>query len=115
MLAEAVTVQDAGGRMVYANTAAAQLLGCDTVEELLATPRRARGALRDHRRRRQPGGFEDLPSIRLLAGRDAPALLTRSVHRASGRVYWLMTKATLLDDGGERMAVNIIEDVTASR
>ena len=30
-------------------------------------------------------------------------------------MYWLMTKATLLDDGGERMAVNIIEDVTASR
>ena len=44
-----------------------------------------------------------------------PPLLTRSVHRASGRELWLLTKATLLDDGGELLAVNIIEDVTASR
>ena len=59
--------------------------------------------------------FDDLPSSRLLAGLDAPPLLTRSVHRASGRESWLLTKATLLDDGGELLAVNIIEDVTSSR
>ena len=116
VLAEAVTVQDESGRMVYANTAAAQLLGCATVDELLATPASelaARFEISDADG--NPVAFEDLPSVRLLAGRDTPPLLTRSVHRASGRVYWLMTKATLLDDGGERMAVNIIEDVTASR
>ena len=45
----------------------------------------------------------------------APPLLTRSVHRESGVESWLLTKATLLDDGGELLAVNIIEDVTASR
>ena len=63
MLAEAVTVQDAGGRMVYANTAAAQLLGCDTVEELLATPATelaARFEITDADG--DPVGFEALPS-----------------------------------------------------
>ncbi len=59
--------------------------------------------------------FEDLPSSRLLAGLDAPPLLTRSVHRETGVELWLLTKATLLDDGGEQLAVNIIEDVTSSR
>jgi hypothetical protein len=59
--------------------------------------------------------FADLPALRLLAGDEAPPLLTRSVHCASGRELWLLTKATLLDDGGELLAVNIIEDVTSSR
>jgi len=116
VLGEAVTVQDASGRMVYANAAAARLVGCATAEELLATPAEelterfdmfnADGSRAD---------FADLPALRLLAGQDAPPLLTRSVHRASGRELWLLTKATLLDDGGELLAVNIIEDVTASR
>jgi serine/threonine-protein kinase RsbW len=116
VLGEAVTVQDANGRMVYANLAAARLLGSETTEQLLATSATelaARFEITDGK-----GGevrFEDLPAARLLAGRDAPPLLTRSVHLTSGRVHWLLTKATLLDDGGERFAVNIIEDVTAAR
>jgi len=57
---------------------------------------------------------EDLPGHRLLAGEAAPALLTRSVERATGREYWLLTKATALDDEG-RLAVNIIEDVTEAK
>ena len=116
VLGEAVTVQDASGRMVYANAAAARLVGCETAEELLATPAEQLaerfdmfGA--DGRR----VDFADLPALRLLAGYAAPPLLTRSVHRATGRELWLLTKATLLDDGGELLAVNIIEDVTSSR
>ena len=116
VLGEAVTVQDAGGRMVYANEAAARLLGSDSADELLSAPGvelAARFDIFD-----ADGGvvtFDDLPSSRLLAGLDAAPLLTRSVHRDSGRESWLLTKATLLDDGGELLAVNIIEDVTSSR
>jgi PAS domain S-box-containing protein len=112
VLAEAVTVQDAGGRMVYANDAAARLLGASTPEELIGlegTELAARFAIT-----RADGtevGFEDLPSSRLLAGLDAPPLLTRSVRRSTGQERRLLTKATLLDDG-ELLAVNIIEDVT---
>ena len=56
----------------------------------------------------------DLPGQRLLAGEEAPTLLTRSVVRETGRVYWLLTKATRLDDAGT-LAVNIIEDVTEAK
>ena len=116
MLGEAVTVQDATGRMVYANTAAARLVGCATVEEFLSTPAAELAARFDmFTADGRSVEFSELPALRLLAGLDAPPLLTRSVHRASGRETWLLTKATLLDDGGEQLAVNIIEDVTASR
>ena len=116
VLGEAVTVQAADGRMVYANTAAARLVGCATPEELLATSGTElteRFEITDADG--QPVSYEDLPGVRLLAGLDAPPLLTRSRHRATGVELWLLTKATLLDDGGEQLAVNIIEDVTASR
>jgi PAS domain S-box-containing protein len=116
VLGEAVTVQAADGRMVYANTAAARLVGCATPEELLATPATEltdRFEITDADG--HPVRHEDLPGVRLLAGLDAPPLLTRSRHRATGTELWLLTKATLLDDGGEQLAVNIIEDVTASR
>jgi PAS domain S-box-containing protein len=116
VLGEAVTVQTADGRMVYANTAAARLVGCATPEELLstaATELTERFEITDADG--HPVSYEDLPGVRLLAGLDAPPLLTRSRHRATGAELWLLTKATLLDDGGEQLAVNIIEDVTASR
>ena len=46
-------------------------------------------------------------------GGTAP-LLTRSVRRDTGEERWLLTKATLLD-GAERLAVNVIEDVTETQ
>jgi hypothetical protein len=53
----------------------------------------------------------DLPTNRLLAGRDAPPLLIRALMRATGERRRLLVKASLLDDD-EPLAVTIIEDVT---
>ena len=61
-LAEAVTVTDAAGSMVYANEAAVRLLRADTVEELLARPPgRDHGALRGLRRGGRGAGARGLP------------------------------------------------------
>jgi PAS domain S-box-containing protein len=111
-LAEAVTVHDAGGRVVYANDAAVRLLGAASREEVLdAEP----GELSRRFEITRPDGTllkeSDLPGYRVLAGEDAPPMLTRTTDRESGRARWLLTKATLLDDV-QRLAVNIIEDVT---
>jgi anti-sigma regulatory factor (Ser/Thr protein kinase) len=112
VLAEAVTVHDAEGRMIYANEAAMRLLGAESVDEVLrAGPGELAGRFSMSREDGSPLSIDDLPGHRLLAGLDAPPLLTRSVHLATGRARWLLTKATLLDDD-ERLAVNIIEDVT---
>jgi PAS domain S-box-containing protein len=114
-LAEAVTVQDASGTIVYANPAAARLLGADTVDEVLASEP---GELADRfiitREDGSPVQLEDLPSYRLLAGERATPLLTRSIHKANGTERWLLTKATMLDDDGV-LLVNIIEDVTEAK
>jgi PAS domain S-box-containing protein len=114
-LAEAVTVHDEEGKLVYANPAAATLLGAESIDELIAAePGELAARFVITREDGTPVRAEDLPGHRLMAGEDAPQLLTRSVERRTGREYWLLTKATRLDDGGA-LAVNIIEDVTEAK
>ena len=114
-LAEAVTVHDEDGRLVYANPAAATLLGAESIDELLAAePGELAARFIITREDGTPVLERDLPGQRLLAGEEAPQLLTRSVVRSTGREYWLLTKATRLDDGGT-LAINIIEDVTEAK
>ena len=115
-LSEAVTVQDSGGRTVYANTAAATLLGAASVDEVLSAPP---GELADRfditREDGSPVTHSDLPGDRVLTGdAETATLLTRSVTKETGVERWLLTKATLLEDG-EPFAVNIIEDITDTK
>jgi PAS domain S-box-containing protein len=115
-LAEAVTVHDAAGQTVYANEAAARLLGARDVEEVMAA---RPGDLAERfvitREDGSPVEVGDFPGRRLVEGREGAPLLTRSVHRATGEERWLLTKATLLDDDEGPLAVNIIEDVTDAK
>jgi GAF domain-containing protein len=114
-LAEAVTVHDAAGQTVYANEAAARLLGARDVDEVLAArPGELAARFRITLEDGSPVALGDLPGRRLVAGREAAPLLTRSVDLATGAERWLLTKATLLDDEGP-LAVNIIEDVTEAK
>lgn len=112
VLSEAITVHDRHGRTVYVNPAAARLLGAASVEEVLAAePGELAARFSVTREDGRPVGVEDYPGRKVVAGLPAEPLLTRSVHKASGRVYWLLTKATLLA-GDEPLAVNVIDDVT---
>ena len=112
-LAEAVTIQDDRGALVYANDAAAQALGFDTAEELLATPPRE-----------IVGRVRVLPRGRLAAA-DGPAARAAGCSPArrrsrwssapsterTGEERWRIVKATAVP-GRARLAVNVIEDVT---
>jgi serine phosphatase RsbU (regulator of sigma subunit)/PAS domain-containing protein len=114
-LAEAVTVQDAGGQIVYANEAAVRLLGVSDVKELLAAQAgeiAARYEMFDEQG--SPVGPDDMPGRRIFVGERPAPMLTRSVRRATGEQRWLLTKASPVSaDGGKvRLAVNVIEDVT---
>jgi PAS domain-containing protein len=93
VLAEAVTVHDERGKLVYANAAAATLPGANSVSELLdAEPGELAARFIITREDGTPVRESDLPSQRLIAGEHAPSLLTRSVERRTGREYWLLTK-----------------------
>ena len=109
-------MHDQNGRMAYANQAAARLLGASSVEEVLSTsPDELTGRFAITREDGSPVALEELPGHRVLAGGEtAPTLVTRSVHLASGREYWLQTTATRLDDEGP-LAVNVIRDVTDAK
>jgi PAS domain S-box-containing protein len=115
-LAEAITVHDADGQTVYANAAAARLLGLDSVDEVIAAkPGELAARFEMAHPDGRPVAIDELPGRRLFLGDlSPPPLLTRSLERATGREYWLLTKATpVLDsDGRPRLAVNIIEDLT---
>jgi PAS domain S-box-containing protein len=116
-LSEAVTVTDRRRRMVYANQAAADLLGHATAEELMAQPLEAIAArwdstLEDGR----PLTLEDIPSWRIINGLPAEPLLTRIVHRETGELRWRLVKAAPLEaPDGDLLAVSVIEDVTEAK
>ena len=117
-LAEAVTVQDREGRLVFANQAAADLLGMPTVEELLATPPLA---LVERFEAFNPDGsplrLEQLPGRKVLKGEPAEPLLVRAVNKETGEERWRVTRASAIHDseGKPAFAVNVIEDVTDAK
>jgi hypothetical protein len=114
-LAEAVTVQAADGRLMFANAAALRMLGFSTLEQFLAAdPATLLARYRQFRPDGTPLSPDELPGRRVLSGEHAEPVLLRWVELGEGHLRWALIKATpLLDDHGELVgAVNVIEDVT---
>ncbi len=114
-LAEAVTVQHSQGALIYANEAAAHMLGFDSPQELLATPIREVVERFDTTcEDGSPLRMEDLPGRRVLAGLEPRPLVTHAINRATGEEGWRVTKASgVYDrDGNVKLVVNVIEDIT---
>jgi serine phosphatase RsbU (regulator of sigma subunit) len=115
--AEAVTVTEADGSLVFANAAALERMGVSTLDEARAAGPAtllARFEITDESGARV--GPEDLPGRRLLQGKPAGPTLLRLVDKASGRVLWTLVKVSELeDDDGHRLAVNVLEDLTEAK
>ena len=112
---DGITVQDAEGRLIYANETAALMTGCATVEELLATPSRellGRFAMFDDAG--NPFPLDQLPGRRAMLGQQPPETLIRFRVLATGQERWSLVSATpVLDQEGKpRYAINIFHDVT---
>ncbi len=117
-LAAGVIVRDVNGRMVFANGAAAQMLGVGSVEEFFATSSDQLMDLFDAYD--EQGGrlsLEDLPSSRALRGERPAPIIVRSIRRGTGRVRWLLHQAMPVFEADERLSlvVNTIEDVTEGK
>jgi PAS domain S-box-containing protein len=115
-LAEAVTVQHTGGALIYANEAAARMLGFSSAQELLATPvDKLFGAFDSTNEDGSPLRLEELPGRQVLGGERHPKpLVVRAVDRSTGAVGWRVTKASGVYDseGNLKLVVNVIEDIT---
>jgi PAS domain S-box-containing protein len=115
-IAEAITLFDRSGRIVYANRAAAELLGADGPQELIDADQgtvMSRFLVTDEHGRALSS--EQMPSRRLFAGETPEPLLVRNIIRASGEERWLMVRCSPLDDaetGRLAYAINVYEDIT---
>jgi signal transduction histidine kinase len=115
---DGVTIQDASGRLIYANAAAAVMSGFATPEEMLAAPPGFyldRFELLDEHG--EPVPPEDLPGRRALKGDPGAEAVLRFRNRATDEVRWSVLRALpLLDSGGGVTAViNLFKDVTAPK
>jgi len=114
-IADGVTAQEPGGKLVYANEAAVRTLGYASAEELFAAPVTDildKYDILDERGR--PFPMERMPGRRALQGEHPPEALVRFRIRATGEERWSIVKATpILDEGGRPLlAINIFEDIT---
>jgi PAS domain S-box-containing protein len=117
-LAEAVTVQNDAGDLVYANPAAAELLGFDSADELLAAdPAQVIERFEMCHEDGSAVALEELPGRRVLAGETPQPLLVRVRQKRTGEQSWRTVKASAVRDveGRPLLAVNVIEDVTEAK
>jgi PAS domain S-box-containing protein len=115
-LAEAITVVDEHGQTVFANQAAAELLGADTPSELMSAPAGTimpRFLVLDEQGTELD--LESMPGRRLFAGEHPEPLLVRNIVRATGEERWLIVRSSpITDPETERIlyVVNVFENIT---
>ncbi len=115
MLDEAVVIHGPDGELVFANPAAARMLGYQTSEEAVSRKTaeiRDRFAIRDESGSEL--GAEALAGRRTLEGMPAAAQTLRVTDRSSGRERWYRTKARAIEgpEGEVLYSVTAIDDVT---
>jgi PAS domain S-box-containing protein len=114
LAADPITVQDADGRLVYANEAAAHQVGFDSAETFLAAPIEtivARYTLIDESG--APLAVEQLPGRRALRGEREPAAVVGFQAQGTGEMRWSIVQATpVLRDGRVRYVINAFQDIT---
>jgi PAS domain S-box-containing protein len=115
-LAEAITVVDEHGRTVFANQAAADLLGVADPSELTGGSSgsiMSRFEVLDEQGRELD--LQGMPARRLFKGEQPGPLLVRNIVRATGEERWLIVRASPIadpDSGRITFAVNVFENIT---
>lgn len=114
-VADGITAQDPTGRLIYANEAAARLIGYPSVQALLEAPiheMMRKFELFDESGR--PFLPENLPGRSALRGEQPPEMMLRFQVRDTGNERWSVIKASpVFDEWGQvLLAVNIFRDVT---
>ncbi|HEU4657513.1 MAG TPA: SpoIIE family protein phosphatase [Capillimicrobium sp.] len=117
---EAIIARRPGGELVFANQAAAEILGLRSPAELEAqTPQDLMDRYEVTDEAGEPLSLDDLPGTRILRGeaRELPEVVVRNVDRRTGVERWLRNKATPVvgPDGRVEMAVNLVQDVTDAK
>lgn len=115
-VADGITAQDPTGRLIYANDAAARVLGYPSAQALLETPPpnvMDKFEVLDEWGR--PFPLERLPGRLALTGEVSPSAIVRFRIKATGEECWSDVKAKPIfnDMGQVELVVNIFTDITA--
>jgi PAS domain S-box-containing protein len=114
-VAEAITVTDAQGETIFANQAAAKLLGVTVDEQLRSSADSLMGRFVVTDEHGRELALDDLPSRALFRGERPEPLLVRNIVRDSGEERWLLVRCSPLHDpetGEVLYSVNVFENVT---
>ncbi|MHB8531470.1 MAG: SpoIIE family protein phosphatase [Solirubrobacteraceae bacterium] len=117
-LPEAITIRAPDDHLIFANRAALDRLGLQTVEELRAAdPRALMGEYLPVDEQGRELSMDDLPSVQVLRGAQPEPLTLRSLNPRTGEESWARLNATAVRDqqGKIEAAVTIIEDVTVPK
>lgn len=114
-IANGVTVINATGELMFANDAAAKVMGFPSVQALLETPGRdimGRFEILDESRRPLP--LDNLPGRAALRGEESPEMLLCWRVKATGDERWSIVKATPIFDeqGRVQSAISMFLDIT---
>jgi PAS domain-containing protein len=114
-VADAITVQSPDHRLIYANAAAFEVYGIPRGRAL------ADFSAEEYVRRFEvtdetgaPLSLAQFPGRLALAGLDPDPVTLRARDRRTGEIRWARIKSTAVrdPDGGVRLAINLIEDIT---
>jgi PAS domain S-box-containing protein len=110
---DAVTVQRADGRLVYANSAAVRLLGHESADSLLAVDPLSLVPSDLHGEDGAVIPLSELPGRHALAGKQPAPMIVRWRPAPGARARWSRLQAQpLRGRDGTPLAVNVIEDIT---
>lgn len=114
-IAEGITVQVAGGELVYANDMAARLLGFKNREHLLSIPiTEVMSGIQIFYENGEIMPTDQFQGRRVLQGEDKVSGVNRVLLMETGVERWLLINSAAVTDvfKQERMAVNIFQDIT---
>jgi PAS domain S-box-containing protein len=114
---EGIVVQSSANEIVYANDGAARVLGFDTAQEFMATPREeVLGRYEMLNEDGTPLDAHNLPGRRALRGEAAERIIRYRI-KATGEERWSIVRAhpVLGPNGDVVAAVSVIHDVTSVR
>lgn len=114
-VADGITAQDAAGKLIYANQAAALSMGYASIEAVMAAPPLEyieRFEITDEYG--QPFSPSQFPGRRALMGEEHPQVTIKHVHKQTKEVRWSIITSTVIlsDEKRPFLVINVIQDIT---